>query len=142
MCSVWPTSNASANCRHLGGGEPIGGANSALPTPAATINHLGTALDNLVLAAANDTTFLQQLRASNLVLATSNAMLTTANKKLSEALVKVKVVLPPATSPGTPGAPCSGNAPFLGNYFWTHGHRCSQHHLIHTALIYSALGSW
>jgi hypothetical protein len=99
-----------------GGGERMGGANSALPTLAATINRLGTALDNLALAAANATTVLQQLTASNMALTTSNAMLTAANKKLSEALAKVKGVLPPATTPGTPGAMLSGNAPFPSNY--------------------------
>ena len=109
-----------------GGGEPMGGANSALPAPAATIDRLGTALDNLALAAANDTPVLQQLTASNLVLTTSNAMLTAANKKLLEALAKAKVVLPPATTPGTPGTARSTNSPFPGNYCWTHSHRCSQ----------------
>ena len=106
----------------------MGGANSALPAPAVTINRLGTALNNLALAAANDTTVLQQLMASNLALTTSNATLTVANKKLLEDLAKAKVFCPPATTPGTPGAPCSGNASFPGNYCWTHGHRCSQHH--------------
>ena len=109
------------------GGEPMVGANSALPAPAATVNRLGTALNNLALAAANDTTVLQQLTSSNLALTTSNATLTAANKKLSEALAKVMGVLPPATTPGTPGAPRSGNAPFPSNYCWTHSHRCSQH---------------
>jgi hypothetical protein len=75
-----------------GRGEPIGGTNSALPARAATIYRLGTALNNLALVAANDTTVLQQLMASNLVLTTSNAMLTAANKKLSEALAKSKVL--------------------------------------------------
>ena len=111
-----------------GGGEPMGGANSALPAPAATIDRLGSALYNLALAAANDTTALQQLTASNLVLTTSNATLTAANKKLSEALAKVKVVLPPATTPGMPGTARSTNSPFPGNYCWTHVHRCSQLH--------------
>jgi hypothetical protein len=106
----------------------MGGANSALPAPAATMDRLGTALDSLALTAANDTTVLQQLTASNLALTTSNATLTAANKKLSEALAKEKVFCPPATTPGTPGAPRSGNAPFPGNYCWTHGHRSSQHH--------------
>jgi hypothetical protein len=69
-----------------GGGEPLGGAHSVLPAPAASIDRLGTALDNLALAAANDTTVLQQLTSANLALTTSNATLTAANKKLSEAL--------------------------------------------------------
>jgi hypothetical protein len=78
----------------------MSGTNSALPTLAATIDRLGTALNNLALAAANDTTVLQQLTASNLALTTSSATLTVANKKLSEALAKAKVLCPPATTPG------------------------------------------
>jgi len=107
-----------------GGGEPLCSANSVLPAPAVTIDRLGKALDNLALAAANDTTVLQQLTAANLALTTSNALLTAANKKLSEALAK-KV---PATTPGTPGTPRPPNKPFPGNYCWTHGHRISQRH--------------
>ena len=45
----------------LGGGEPLGGAHSVLPALSATIDRLGTALDNLALTAANDTTLLQCL---------------------------------------------------------------------------------
>jgi hypothetical protein len=108
-----------------GGGEPLGGAHSVLPAPAASINRLGTALDNLALAAANDTTVLQQLMAVNLALTTSNAMLTAANKKLSEALAKVPTTTP--RTPGTPRAPNKGK-PFPGNYCWTLGHRISQLH--------------
>ena len=69
----------------VGGGEPLRGAHSVLPAPATTIDRLGTALNNLALTAANDTTVLQQLTVANLVLTTSNAMLTVANKKISEA---------------------------------------------------------
>jgi hypothetical protein len=106
-----------------GGGEPLCGANSVLPAPASTIDHLGTALDNLALAAAYDTTVLQQLTAANLALTLSNATLTAANKKLSEALAKVS-----APTPGTPRPPRPVNKPFPGNYCWTHGHRISQNH--------------
>ncbi len=56
-----------------GGGEPLGGAHSVLPAPDITIDHLQTALDNLALAVANDTTVLQQLATANLALTTSNA---------------------------------------------------------------------
>jgi hypothetical protein len=109
-----------------GGGEPLGGAHSVLPAPPVSIDRLGTALDNLALAAANDTTVLQQLTSANLALTTANATLTAANKKLSEALAKV----PPTTprTPGTPGTPRVPNKPFPGNYCWTHGHRISQLH--------------
>jgi hypothetical protein len=52
------------------------------------------------------------------------AMLTEANKKLSEALAKAL-----STTPGTPGTFCpTQHKPFPGNYCWTRGHRCSQHH--------------
>jgi hypothetical protein len=84
---------------------------------------LRTALDNVALAAANDTTVLQQLTAANLVLTTSNAMLTMASNKISEALAEA-----PATTPGTPGTFRPTNKPFPRNYCWTHGNLCSQHH--------------
>ena len=106
----------------------MGGTNLALPTPAATIDRLGTSLDNLALAAANDTAVNQQLTASNLALTASNDTLTAANKKFLEALAKAKVFCPPATTPGTSGVARPINKPFPGNYCWTHGHWCSQHH--------------
>ena len=106
-----------------GGGEPLGGAHTVLPAPAGTINRLGTALDNLALAAANDTTVLQQPTVANLALTTTNALLTAANKRLLEALAKLQ-----ATKPGTPGIPLPSNKPFPGNYCWTHGHCVSQTH--------------
>jgi hypothetical protein len=111
-----------------GGGEPLGGAHSVLPAPPVSIDRLGlgTALDNLALAAANNTTVLQQLTAVNLALTTSNATLTAVNKKLSEALAKVPATTP--RPPGMPGTPRGPNKPFPGNYCWTHGHRISQHH--------------
>ncbi len=84
---------------------------------------MGTALDNLALAAANNTTVLQQLTAANLALTATNAALTAANKKLSEALAKLQ-----ATKSGTPGMPLTSNKPFPGNYCWTHSHRVSQTH--------------
>jgi hypothetical protein len=101
-----------------GGGEPLSGAHAILSAPPGTIDRLGTALGNLALAAANDTTVLQQLTSANLALTATNATLTTANKKLSEALTKLQ-----ATRPSTPGLPLTSNKPFPGNYCWTHGHR-------------------
>ena len=100
-----------------GGGEPLGGAHTVLPAPAGTINSLGTALDNLALAAANDTTVLQQLTAANLALTVTNALLMAANQKLSESLTKLQ-----ATKPGTPGTPLTSKKPFPVNYCWTHSH--------------------
>ena len=73
-----------------GGGEPLGGAYALLSAPFGTIDRLGTALDNLTLLVANDTTVLQQRTAANLALTATNALLMTANKKLSEALAKLQ----------------------------------------------------
>ncbi len=106
-----------------GGGEPLGGAHAILPAPPGTIDRLGTALDNLTLAAANDTTVLQQLTSANLALTATNATLKAATKKLSEAFAKLQ-----ATRPTTPGPPPTSNKPFPGNYCWTHSHRVSQTH--------------
>jgi hypothetical protein len=106
-----------------GGGKPIGGAHAVLLAPPGNIDRLGTALNNLALAAANNTTVLQQLTSANLALTTTNAALTAANKKLLEALAKLQ-----ATRPTTPGPPSTSNKPFPGNYCWTHGHRVSQMH--------------
>ena len=107
-----------------GVGELLCGANSVITPLAATIDQIGKALDNLALAAPNDTTILQQLTASNLALTTANAALTAANKKLLEALAKKT----PATMPSTPATPQPSNKPFPGNYCWTHGHRVTQFH--------------
>ena len=106
-----------------GRGELLGGTHAVLPASAATIKHLGTALDNLALMAANDTTVLQQLTAANLAPTASNALLVAANKKLLEALAKVQV-----TKRVTPGTPLPPNKSFPWNYCWTHGHRVSQNH--------------
>jgi len=104
--SVSPTSNAIANSKPLGEGV------NRIEVLTVSIDCLGTALDNLALAAANDTTVLQQLTAANLALTTSNATLTAANKKLSEALAKL-----PASSHALPvllvHLECPTN-PFLG----------------------------
>jgi hypothetical protein len=110
----------------LGGGEPLGKASLVTLAPASTIICIGTALNNLALAALNSTTVLQQLTATNLVLTASVTLLTTANKKLAEALAKKGVAMP-AKAMGTGGAR-STNTPFPGNYCWTYGHWVSQHH--------------
>jgi hypothetical protein len=68
-----------------GGDKPLGGAHTVLPAPPGTIDRLGTALDNLALAAANNTTVLRKLTSANLALTARNVALTAANKKLSEA---------------------------------------------------------
>jgi hypothetical protein len=111
-----------------GVGGPLGSAHAVTPAPATTIDRPGTALDNLALAAASDTTVLQQLRASNLALSSLVTTLTAANKKLAEALAKAKPTSPPAATLGAPRPVQSTNMPFPGDYCWTHGHQCSQHH--------------
>jgi hypothetical protein len=110
----------------FGGGEPLNGTYLVTPALASTINHIGTALDNLALAVSNDTTVFQQLTAANLAITASVTSLTTANKKLAEALAKKGVAMP-AKAMGTGGAH-SANTHFPGNYCWTHGHWISQHH--------------
>jgi hypothetical protein len=82
----------------------------------------------LALAAANVTTVLQQLTASNLALSSLVTTLTATNKKLAEVLSKAKATSPPMAMPGAPKPVRSTNTPFPGNYCWTHGHQCSQHH--------------
>ena len=111
-----------------GGGEPLGGAHGVLPAAAPAIGRLETALDNLALAATNDTAVLQQLTAANLVLTATIATLTATNKKLVDA----------GRGRGTPaggtpaGKPAEGGrstkTPHPGNYCWTHGHRISREH--------------
>ncbi len=70
----------------LGGGEPLGGAHAVIPTAAPTIDRIGKALENLALAASNDTTVLQQLTVANLALTALVTLLTAANKKLVDTL--------------------------------------------------------
>jgi hypothetical protein len=52
----------------------------------------------------------------------------TANKKLADALARNKGVALPAATPTT-GKGHSINKPFLGNYFWTHGHWVNKNHM-------------
>jgi hypothetical protein len=113
-----------------GGGKPLSSAHRVIPTAAPTIYCIGKALENLALAASNDTAILQQLTAANLALIASLTSLTAANKKLADALVRNKGGATPAT-PAAASAPpkaCSATRPFPGNYFWTHAHRVNQTH--------------
>jgi hypothetical protein len=77
-----------------GVGGPLGSAHAVPPAPVATIDRLGTALDNLALTAANNTTVLQQLTVSNLALSSLVTTHTMADKKLVEALAKAKLTSP------------------------------------------------
>ncbi len=110
-------------------------------TAAAAIGCLGTALNNLALAATNDTVVLQQLIAANLALMATIALLTATNKKLVDAATRRGGT--PAATPGrggtqtetqaaTPAATPAGirttRKPCPGNYCWTHGHCVSKHH--------------
>jgi hypothetical protein len=122
---------AHLKCQHqlqaTGGAEPLGGANTVIPTAAPTINRIGAALKNLALEALNDTTVLQQLTSANLALTASVTLLTAANKKLADALARNKGSAVPALAP-TMGRRRMTNKPFPGNYCWTHGHRVNQNH--------------
>ncbi len=95
----------------LGGGEPLRGVHGVLPAdPPAAFNCPETALNNLALAATNDTIVLQQLTVANLALTNSVAALTATNKKLVGAAAMAASCLRAAgTSPG------KGHPPFPGN---------------------------
>jgi hypothetical protein len=135
MWRAWKVAFRLAHLKHQcqiqasGVEGPLGSAHAVTPAPAATIDRLGTALDNLAFAAANNTTVLQQLlAASNLAASSLVTTFTAANKKLADALTKAKSTCPPAAMLGGPKLVQSTNTPFPGNYCWTHGHQCSQHH--------------
>ncbi len=106
----------------------MGSIHAVTPTPVANIDRLGTALNNLGLTVANNTTGLQQLMAFNLALSSLVTTLTAANKKLADALAKAKPTSPPGATPEAPKPVRSTNMPFPSNYCWTHGHQCSQSH--------------
>ncbi len=96
---------------------------------APTFGWLKTALNNLALAAMNDTTILQQLTAANLALTTMVAMLTATNKKLVDAAAMAKGGGTLSVTPKNPSRGVRGTlTPFPGNYCWTHRHCCNEHH--------------
>ncbi len=112
-----------------GGGEPLGGAHGVLPASSPAIRWLESALDNLALAALNDTAILQQLTAANLALTSSVSTLTATNKKLVDAATcwgGNPAATPAATPAVTPARgrrpPMTRPPPHPGNYCWTHGH--------------------
>jgi hypothetical protein len=97
------------------------------------MNRIGEALENLALAALNDTTVLQQLLVANLELTALVTSLTAANKKLADALAHNKggAALATLATPLAALAPpkaCSATKAFPGNYCWTHCHRVNQTH--------------
>jgi hypothetical protein len=134
-----------------GGGEPLGGAHGVIPAATPAIGHLKTALDNLALAATNNTGVLQQLIAANLALTATITLLTVTNKKLVDAATRrggTSAATPgqgwtQAATPGwgwtqaatqavtpavTPVGIHATKKPCPGNYCWTHGYRVSKHH--------------
>jgi hypothetical protein len=135
----------------FGGGEPLGRAHGVIPAAAPAIGHLKTALDNLALAATNNTAVLQQLIAANLALTAPIMLLTATNKKLVDAATRwggTPVATPgrgwtQAATPGrgwtqvatqavtpvsTPVGIRATKKPCPVNYCWTHSHRMSKHH--------------
>ncbi len=98
---AWKVAFCLAHLKHQcqlqasGGVGPLGSAHAVILTLAATIDRLETARNNLALAAANDTTVLQQLTVLNLALSTLITTLTVATKKLADVLAKAKLTNPP-----------------------------------------------
>jgi hypothetical protein len=99
--------------------------------PAPAIRRFKKALDNLALAATNDTVVLQQLTAANLALTATIGTLTAANKTLADAVARGGGTATPGTPApvGTSGGRVkSTTKPHPGNYCWTHGHCISKSH--------------
>jgi hypothetical protein len=112
-----------------GGSRLLGGALAVILAPP-TIDRLESVLNNLALAATNNTAILQQLTAANLVLTTAVTTLTATNKKLVDAAAIGGRPPPTGTTPRTPAAGGRRTKnPFPGNYCWTHGHRLSKNHM-------------
>jgi hypothetical protein len=90
--------------------------------PPDVMDALAGSLNNLALAATNDTTALQQLTAANLALTTTVATLTIANKKLTDTVAQFN--LPRGGQAGRGGV----NRPkaVWGNYCWTHGYKTAH----------------
>ena len=124
--AAWKTLFCSAHLKRQrqiltsGGGESLKGVHGVLPAdPPAALDHLKTTLNNLALAATNDTIVLQQLRAAKLALTNSVAALTATNKKLVDAAATEASCLRVAgTPPGMGHLPGLGpqKIPFPGNY--------------------------
>ncbi len=68
----------------LGGGKPLRGAHTVIPTAAPTMDRVSKALVNLGFAALHDTTVHQQLTAANLALTALVTLLMADNKKLTD----------------------------------------------------------
>jgi hypothetical protein len=81
-----------------GGGGALRRAHGVIPAARPAVGRLKTALDNLALAATNDTVVLQQLIAANLALTATITLLTSTNKKLVDAATRWGGT--PAATPG------------------------------------------
>jgi hypothetical protein len=125
--SISRTSSASGRSWPQGGGEPLGGAHGVLPAAGPAIGRLEMALNNLALAATNNTAILQQLKSANLALTATISMLTATNKKLVDAAARAKGT-PTAGTPAVPPGERVQIPPHPGNYCWTHGHHISKKH--------------
>jgi hypothetical protein len=125
-----------------GGGKPLGGAQTVIPSAVPTIDRIGEALENLALAVSSDTNVLQQLTAANLALTVSVNLRMVANKRLLDALACNKgdtalaTLATPASAPvGTISTKTSlGNQGIPGQLLldpWSQGqlhpHKCSLH---------------
>jgi hypothetical protein len=105
MWQAWMVAFRLAHLKHqcqlqaLGGGKPLGDAHTVIPTAAPNTDRIGKALENLALAASNDSTLLQQLTAANLALTALVTLLMVANKKLTDALACSKSGAMPAAAP-------------------------------------------
>ncbi len=125
---TWPAWKKAFRLAHLkrqrqilasGGGELLGGAHGVLPEIAPTVGSLKQALDNLALAATNNSAVLQQLTAANLALTAKLVDLAMRRGGTPAAA--------PAASPAVGGGR-STSKPCPGNYCWTHRHRVSATH--------------
>ncbi len=100
-----------------------------LPVAAPAVAWLETALNNLALAATNDTAILQQLTSATLALMATIGTLTATNKKLVDAVARAKRTPATGTPAVTPaGGGRSTKTPHPGSYCWTHGHCISREH--------------
>ncbi len=84
MLGAWNRQRAGAT------DEPFArAANNIMPAaPPDVMDALAGSLDNLALAATNNKTALQQLKAANLALTTTVSTLTIANKKLTDTVAR------------------------------------------------------
>jgi hypothetical protein len=129
--AAWKMAFRLAHLKHQrqilasGGGEPLNEAHGVLPAVEPAIKQLEASLDNLALAATNNTAVLQQLMASNLALTAIVGTLTATNKKLVDAASRPR--RPPAWTLAGGARPTK--TPFPGNYCWTHGHRICKEHM-------------